>query len=92
MISINVKLFYYYRYGQTFEDLIKVYNRTTEAGIPWVINSKLKLIIISNFTFMEIIFFNPSSLTTIYLIIFTDIQKMYDCTIVLYYSSTVHVC
>ncbi|XP_025416315.1 lysosomal alpha-glucosidase-like isoform X2 [Sipha flava] len=23
------------RYGQTFEDLIKVYNRTTKAGIPW---------------------------------------------------------
>ncbi|CAI6347819.1 unnamed protein product [Macrosiphum euphorbiae] len=28
--------FHLSRYGQTFEDLIQVYNRTIEAGIPWV--------------------------------------------------------
>ncbi|XP_029347280.1 lysosomal alpha-glucosidase [Acyrthosiphon pisum] len=27
--------FHLSRYGQTFEDLIQVYNRTIEAGIPW---------------------------------------------------------
>lgn len=32
------KLFYFnFRFGQTLNELINVYNRTVSAGIPWVI-------------------------------------------------------
>lgn len=27
----------YFRFGQTLKELINVYNRTINAGIPWVI-------------------------------------------------------